>query len=110
MHAPLDIDISDCAVSLRQGSAAGFQERLAPVCMSQLSSEIRLVSVLLRSRRLPALEEHSFLGEKHNTIQYELSHAGLKTGLAHPLKGERLIDLKLLLSCMPKPVPSLTRR
>lgn len=110
MHVLLDMDISDCAVSQRQGSAAGFQARLVPVRTSQLSSEIRLVSVLLRSRRFPAMEEHSFLGEKHNTIQYKLSHTGLKTGLAHPLKGERLVDLKLLLSCMPKPMPSLTRR
>lgn len=67
-------------------------------------------TVLLRSRRFPALEEHSFLAEEHNMIQYKLPHASLKTGLAHPLKGERLVDLKLLLLCMTKPMVSLIRR
>lgn len=67
-------------------------------------------TALLRSRRFPALEEHSFLGEEHNVIQYKLSHVGLKTGLAHPIKGERLVDLKLLLLCMTKPMLSLIRR
>lgn len=110
VHVPLDVGISGCAVPHRQGSAAGFQERLVPVRTSQLSSAIRLVSVLQRSRQFPALEERSFLGKKHNTIQYKQSYTGLEAGLAHPLTGERLTHLKLLLSCMPKPVPPLTRR